>query len=1135
MMFVTQSQKDYIDAATGTESKREFMESETANRFRALGADPEIAYDEDLPPPVDGEEDTDLEDAFMDPDSPDGEIWGFLSQIRHDYERGINEYQKIGQERLEKNRELIPAAKEYMQTSMEEAANRSPRDIAAHGLDSTANTIYNFTKSGIDFTQIDDMPAEVGMALPALMEMYDRLPNGTWKGTQRFASSVIRDPVNFVGGVANFKLVRQLLAKGGTKAVREHLMERAAKAAGYTIIGAEGSAYAAMAEYMNQKLSHDPEQGEWQPDWPQIFAMGGFGAVAAAGGTAAIRAVPDAVRAGREIVTEKVAPAVRDLFDAAGQSRSTLTSGVDPTLGAMPLFDKVETASGSSSLRLNSGALKNAVSMLGAVPESVRGESNYFILPSGHRVRFANHAAVNDRSSADLDLPLMQSLTDLDADGFVKLVQQESANLPPPKMTYIDDLSDAKFSYVPERFVRGFLSDFGQPASRQSRDYDDLTDAQVLRILNNSLHRNDDVNQAAASAAIERKLLAAPAIQNIIKATEAEIDKISSRMESMRDKRYTKEYRVKAGSEKVADEAAEQTRNLKQLLEQLTNTDAPAEAGTTLTSGVDPTPAITAALNYAGRKTRKSGQVVGAPPEITSQRALTKLRRNLEAAAREGEPGRFWYERSGRAILDALGGDRAEADKLAQAIAITSSATGVDTNFDFALQAFLQHKAGQPVRTGRFPANMSKRIQEVFDGKDWEGRKTNNFYVNLMRVIDPSKAQGVTTDMWMMRAFGFKNPDGTPYSGTPTDAQYTFVEQETKRIADQLGWEPQQVQAAIWVANKARAEGKDVADAAFDYSDALLNNKAQVSWESIPGRTGNHLPEMFDAPYEVQQEYHVAISKAFLDEDGNDFVAKELGLPTPGDFEAPGYFEGKVSPGTQTELAIPRQFKGPKYGQVEPAAYDLMKTYAAIRGIAMKQDGVGFHRPFYNPKLSDTNGVELRIGRKFSENETKQLANILSELSGHNEYNPIGARDGVRIINFDFLNYDNKEFVKLVQNAVDSVQLDDDLTIQQMYFASQNGYVGNDWSVNKNGEEYTTAISGKGRSDLQRKIRSILPRLQTRIDEVDADFSERYGFTRNNALNEQYRDKKITQAVPEPGIAPAAAAEPIGIQPQQQE
>ena len=330
MMFVTQSQKDYIDAATGTESKREFMESETANRFSALGADPEIAYDEDLPPPVDGDEDTDLEDAFMDPGNEDGKVFNFLSQIRYDYSTGTGQFEKRGQERLEKNRELIPAAKESMQSSMEEAANRSPQDIAAYGLDDTGNAIYNFTKTGIDFVRTDLEPPEVGMAQAGLMEMYDRLPNGTWKGTKRFARSVFTDPVNFVGGVANFKLVRQLLSKGGTKAVRDHIMERAAKAAGYTIIGAEGSAYAAMAEYMNQKLSHDPEQGEWQPDWPQIFAMGGFGAVAAAGGTAAIRAVPDAVRAGRDIVRDRVAPVVRDLFDAPAQAGTTLTSGVGP-------------------------------------------------------------------------------------------------------------------------------------------------------------------------------------------------------------------------------------------------------------------------------------------------------------------------------------------------------------------------------------------------------------------------------------------------------------------------------------------------------------------------------------------------------------------------------------------------------------------------------------------------------------------------------------------------------------------------------------------------------------------------------------------------------------------------------------
>ena len=545
----------------------------------------------------------------------------------------------------------------------------------------------------------------------------------------------------------------------------------------------------------------------------------------------------------------------------------------------------------------------------------------------------------------------------------------------------------------------------------------------------------------------------------------------------------------------------------------------------TLNTGVDPTPAIDAALSYAGRKARKSGQLVGAPPEITSQRALNKLRRNLEAAAAEGEPGRFWYERSGKAILDAVGGDKQEAEKLVQAVAITSSATPVGANFDFALQAYLQNKAGQPVKTGRFPAAMSKRLQEVFDGKDWEGRKTNNFYINLMREIDPNKVQGVTNDLWMMRSFGFKNADGTPYSGTPTDAQYTFVEQETKRIADKLGWEPQQVQAAIWIANKAKEEGTDVATAAFDYSDALLNNKAQISWESIPGATGNHMPEMFDAPYEVKQEYHVAASKIFLDKDGNDEAAKVLGIPTPGDFEAPGYFEGRVSPGTQTELAIPREYGGPKYGAVEPAALQLMEAYAAVRGVVMKQDGVGFHRPFYKAAKRDSQGILIEIGRQFTERETEQLGKIMAELSGHTDYNPVAAPGGVRLINFAFARKnpdgtkamedtwfsddmlrDNKEFYALVKQAVERLDLDGDVGVKLGTFNAQEGYVGNDWSVNKNGEDYLRGTSFEGSPDIQRKVRDLIAKFSARLDEVDIDFSERYGFTRNEELNREFRD-----------------------------
>ena len=290
-----------------------------------------------------------------------------------------------------------------------------------------------------------------------------------------------------------------------------------------------------------------------------------------------------------------------------------------------------------------------------------------------------------------------------------------------------------------------------------------------------------------------------------------------------------------------------------------------------------------------GKRVGTTGQYIGAPPGTASPQKLASIRRKMEKVAREGEPGRFWYERSGKAILDMVGGDVDEADKIAQAIAITSAgSTPVKHNFDYAMQAYAQHRAGEAILTGKFPAAMVPRLEEAFAKGGWGGRKTSTFYNNLMRHIDPSRAQGVTTDIWIMRAFGFKNADGTPYSGTPTAAQYDFVEREVTRISERLGWEPQQTQAAIWVAEKARDKGVDPAAMTFDYADAARDNLAQISWESIPSRTSGHLSEIFDAPYAQQVEYHAEVSRAFLDNAGTDLIAKELGIPSPGDFQAPG-------------------------------------------------------------------------------------------------------------------------------------------------------------------------------------------------------------------------------------------------------
>jgi hypothetical protein len=594
-----------------------------------------------------------------------------------------------------------------------------------------------------------------------------------------------------------------------------------------------------------------------------------------------------------------------------------------------------------------------------------------------------------------------------------------------------------------------------------------------------------------------------------------------------------------------------------------------------------------------GVQTSLRRRYTGAPKGMESPQALGRLRSLIRGLTEEGEGGRFWYEKSGRALLEVTGGDKKKAKQLAQAVAITSPQTPVATNFDYAIQAYYQHEAGVPISTGMYPQTMSQKLQDVFDGKDWDGRKTNNFYINIMREIDPSLEQGVTTDLWMMRSFGYD-------SDAPTDAQYTFVEKEIDRLAKELGWEPQQVQAAMWVSIKGRMEakevkertekistkkgymhyetgkdgkkfrvidnenkhrgvwiaealkynptGKDKDQAKFDFEDAMTNSLAQISWESIPGATADHMPEIFDAEYPVLQQYHVDISKAFLDENGNDLISKYLGMLSPGDFEAPGYFEGRVSPGSQTQIVAPRRYKAVDLADIDkklregvitkeeaetlreqrldPQSEDLIAAYAAVRGILMKQDGVGFHRPFYNKSLrkGDLNAVEIDIGRPFTKEETANFAQILSNISGHGEFNPIGSVNGVRLINFDYLlvlpegkDYAdfndrkkfNDSFKKMVDTALKEMIFEDGVEVSAKSFYAKAGYLGNNWKENKNGEGYMADIAARS-PDLSRRVYDIVRKIQPRIEAVDQEYASKFGWRINDSINRVFRSPDPT-------------------------
>ena len=261
--------------------------------------------------------------------------------------------------------------------------------------------------------------------------------------------------------------------------------------------------------------------------------------------------------------------------------------------------------------------------------------------------------------------------------------------------------------------------------------------------------------------------------------------------------------------------------------------------------------------------TDKSGKYLGAPEWVKSRGDLNRMRADLRKFLNEGLVGRFWYEKSAQAVMKFVGNDLVKAEKFIQLLAIYSPNSNVWVNTIQAVRAYTHWATGKPASSFKVGSGVGdgKAIDVLYHNKNWEGRKTNSFYLNLMSDLVlsyPAEAKTLnldtdlftslnkpaTIDVWMARAFGYLNEQFGNDKGT---GRYSFAENEVRRLTAQLNsklnpgeerWTPHQVQAAIWTAMKTRYEIQHVKDAtnAKSRADGLLHEKMVEKIDPATGK-----------------------------------------------------------------------------------------------------------------------------------------------------------------------------------------------------------------------------------------------------------------------------------------------------------
>lgn len=525
----------------------------------------------------------------------------------------------------------------------------------------------------------------------------------------------------------------------------------------------------------------------------------------------------------------------------------------------------------------------------------------------------------------------------------------------------------------------------------------------------------------------------------------------------------------------------------------------------------------------------KAGKVTVAPPSVAKIEDMKKLRGHIRKLYNEGEPAKGWYEESSQVIKDISGGDEEYAERLASVLAYLSPQNGVAENASQAMEAFRRWQSADArgdtdvdLKLGRYPNKNEPPLIAYMSGditsnELLKGRKVRNFRNNLLVEVDPAIDQGATIDVWMTRAFGY-------LKDTPTDAQYTLMEEMVRDLADEKGVEIQQVQAAVWTAAKTKWEAKapaivsrgkkqgkieyvrnkkgnlemspesnrwfqsqmfnvikrsgDRVDAGGSFKDFITTQSGQLSWEATPSSQVDLLPGIHDAPYDERLQFHHAIMQAINDENGQSEILKAVGLPEVGEYVLPGSWQYKSNPSSQ--VIAPMMFNQ----GVDKGTKNQLNAAASMYGYFLRQDGVGWHMPLPGRSKRAANGIWVKLGRDVTPAEMEALERAVRK--PEEKIGVIPTPGGVRIVRFEGDNqtpwYKGAE--EIISNTVSG-----DISIGR-FFSEGDMPEHENWKGRPHGQDYISEARAAGFPDLQRRLDGIL---SPKISAVVESYRDRWG------------------------------------------